>query len=82
MENRTSAPIFTPFKMGDLELRNRIVMSSLTRQRADPETKVPNDMHVEYYSKRADAGLIMTECTGIREDGDSFPGSPGIYTDE
>lgn len=57
-------------------------MAALTRCRADPATGVPNDLHVKYYSARASAGLILTECSAIRPDGDCFPGSAGIYTDE
>jgi N-ethylmaleimide reductase len=82
MENRSSAPIFTPFKLGDLQLKNRMAMASLTRQRADYATGVANDMHVEYYSKRADCGIMFTECSSIRPDGNCFPGSAGIYSDE
>ena len=40
-------------------------MASLTRLRADPATGVPNDMHVEFYSRRADSGMILTESTTI-----------------
>jgi len=37
---------------------------------------------VDYYSSRAaDAGFVLTECSPIAEDGDSFPGSTGIYND-
>ena len=76
MENTITPPLLTPYKMGDLELKNRAVMAALTRRRGDPETGVANDLHVEYYSKRAsDAGLILTECSAIRKDGDAFPGS-------
>lgn len=57
-------------------------MASLTRMRADPATGVANDLHVEYYSKRADCGILFSECSPIRPDGDCFPGSVGIYTDE
>jgi len=65
------------------ELRNRIVMSSLTRCRADNDGKVPNDLMVEYYAQRAgDAGLIMTEGTHISKQGTGWADVPGIYTEE
>jgi N-ethylmaleimide reductase len=68
--------------MGDVELKNRIVVSSLTRTRANPVDSVATDLHAEYYSARASAGLIFTECSHIREDGNSFPGAAAIYTDD
>ena len=49
--------LLTPVKVGSLQLPNRVVMSALTRQRADYVTHAPNDLHVEYYSARAAAGL-------------------------
>lgn len=57
-------------------------MASLTRMRADPTTACGNEMHVEYYEKRADCGLIFCECAPIRPDGNAFPGAIGLYTDE
>lgn len=86
MENHQEGPtipgLLTPVKLGDLELPNRVVMASLTRVRADHATGVPNDLHVQYYSARASAGLIMTECSAIRPDANCFPGAANIYTDE
>ena len=55
-------------------------MASLTRQRANWEDQAPTDLHVEYYSKRADAGLIMSEASPINPGGGTFPGSCGIYS--
>ncbi|HBS98728.1 MAG TPA: alkene reductase, partial [Citreicella sp.] len=45
--------LFTPFTAGEIELRNRVVMAPLTRNRADPATDAPTDMHVTYYTQRA-----------------------------
>lgn len=45
--------------MGQLELKNRVVMPALTRERC-PENGVPTDMVAEYYGQRAGAGLIFT----------------------
>ena len=79
-------PILTSGKVGDLPLKNRAVMCALTRQKAKregPDRGVPTDLHAEYYSKRAaDAGFILTECSTVSEDGDSFPGCTGIYNDK
>lgn len=73
--------LFRPIRVGDLELKNRIVMASLTRIRADAADGNPTDIHTEYYAARGDAGLILTECSQISYEGTSFPGSAGIYSD-
>ena len=61
--------LFSPFRLGDIELRNRIVMAPLTRNRATHGTDAPNDLNVEYYRQRASAGLIITEATQISQQG-------------
>ncbi|CDW72532.1 fad fmn-binding family protein [Stylonychia lemnae] len=81
-QQRANSLLFTPIKMGDLILPNRIVMAALTRMRADKKTGIPNELHAQYYSARADSGFILTECSAIRPDGNSFVGSAGIYTEE
>ncbi len=58
-------PLLTPFRMGDLSLRNRVVMAPLTRMRARPDNHVPSALQAEYYAQRARAGLIVTEATAI-----------------
>ena len=77
-----ASTLFSLLKMGEISLSNRICMSALTRMRADPTTGIPNDLHTKYYSQRANAGLILTECTHITSTGNSFPGSTGIYSKE
>ncbi len=74
--------LFTPHKLGDLQLKNRIVMAPLTRTRADNPGKVPNELMAEYYAQRAGAGLIITEGTFVSERGQGWYGVPGIYTEE
>jgi N-ethylmaleimide reductase len=70
------------FKLNDtIELQNRVLMAPLTRCMAD-ENLVPTDAMVEYYAKRADAGLIISEATIIRADGQGYPNTPGLYTKE
>jgi N-ethylmaleimide reductase len=71
--------LFTPIKLGRTELRNRIVMAPLTRNRAG-EGNVPTPLNVEYYAQRASAGLIITEATPISEMGHGYPATPGIHT--
>lgn len=62
--------LLKPLELGPLHLRNRIIMSSLTRNRAVP-TNVPNDFNLEYYAQRAEggAGLIFAEGTLISQQG-------------
>jgi len=62
-------PLFTPVRMGDLSLPNRIVMAPLTRMRAGPIDHVPTTLQAEYYAQRASAGLIVAEATAISPDG-------------
>ena len=74
------ASLFTPVKLGALTLPNRIVMSALTRCRADAD-HVPTDLMATYYAQRASAGLILTEATMVIEGHSAFGGrEPGIYS--
>lgn len=71
--------LFTPVKLGALELKNRIIMAPLTRLRAINE-RVPNDLMLEYYRQRASAGLIITEATAISPMSVGYPNTPGIWS--
>src|SRR6478609_6641756 len=73
--------LFTPLKVGALELPNRIVMAPLTRARAGA-TRTPNDLMAEYYSQRASAGLILTEATSVDPMGVGYANTPGIWNAE
>jgi len=73
--------LFDPLRVGDLTLRNRIIMAPLTRQRAS-EGRVPNDLMLEYYTQRADAGLILTEATSVTPQGVGYADSPGLWSTE
>lgn len=73
--------LFTPARFGAIELSNRVVMSSLTRNRAGTGN-VPTDLAVEYYRQRASCGLILTEATPICAEGHGYPRTPGIHTEE
>jgi N-ethylmaleimide reductase len=72
--------LFDPARFGDIPLANRVVMAPLTRNRATRQT--PHDLHVEYYRQRASAGLILTEATQIRPDGQGYFDTPGIHSPE
>ena len=73
--------LFTPFDLYGLSLKNRIVMSPLTRSRAGEE-RMPNALMAEYYAQRASAGLIISEATVVSKQGIGWLNSPGIYSDE
>ena len=75
-----AASLFQPYKLGDLALRNRIVMAPLTRNRAS-SGDIPNDLMVEYYRQRASAGLIVSEASQISHQGQGYIHTPGIYTE-
>lgn len=72
--------LFTPLKVGDITLPNRIAMAPLTRNRALPEGDIPREMNVEYYAQRATAGLIISEGTQISPQGKGYAFTPGIYS--
>ncbi len=76
-----SSNLFDPIQLGGLSLSNRILMAPLTRGRAG-DSRIPNDLMVEYYAQRAEAGLTITEATAISPQGYGWAGAPGIYTDE
>jgi 2,4-dienoyl-CoA reductase-like NADH-dependent reductase (Old Yellow Enzyme family) len=59
----SNQPLFTPYRMGDLDIPNRIVMAPLTRMRAQSHDHVPTTLQAEYYAQRASAGLIIAEAT-------------------
>ncbi|WP_275628680.1 alkene reductase [Pseudomonas sp. 273] len=73
--------LFDPITLGDLQLPNRIIMAPLTRCRAD-EGRVPNALMAEYYTQRADAGLILSEATSVTPMGVGYPDTPGIWSDD
>ncbi|MCK1394426.1 alkene reductase [Bradyrhizobium sp. 1] len=78
---KSGDPLFSPFRLGDRELANRIVLAPLTRSRAVGEG-LPVDLHAEYYAQRASAGLLIAEATQISSEGQGYPSTPGIYTNE
>lgn len=70
------------FRMGDLTLKNRVVVPPMTRSRANMPGHIPSEMMVKYYADRADAGLIISEGVPISELGRGYAFTPGIYTKE
>ena len=76
----SSESLFTPFRLGAIDVRNRIAMAPLTRSRAGMDG-VQTPLAVDYYGQRASAGLIITEATNISRQGRGYAYTPGIYTD-
>ncbi|MEE8612432.1 MAG: alkene reductase [Sphingomonas aquatilis] len=73
--------LFDPIQLGDIPAANRIFMSPLTRGRST-DGHVPTEIMIDYYRQRASAGLIITEGTGISQEGLGWPNAPGLWTDE
>jgi N-ethylmaleimide reductase len=72
--------LFTPEKVGSIEVKNRVVMSPMTRCRA--LGNIPNELMAEYYRQRSGAGLIITEGTAPSPNGLGYARIPGIFSDE
>jgi N-ethylmaleimide reductase len=71
--------LFEPYRLGKIELSNRIVMAPLTRNRAGPGN-VPTALAAKYYGQRASAGLIVSEATQISPEGQGYQATPGIHS--
>ena len=74
--------LFDSLKIGDLSLSNRVIMAPLTRMRSTQPGNVPNALNAEYYAQRASAGLIISEATQISQQGQGYPATPGIYSEQ
>ena len=80
--NRPTPPMFLPFKLRDMQLANRVVVSPMATYSA--HDGMPNDFHLVHLGSRAlgGASLIFTEMTCVTPQGRITPGCAGIYTDE
>ena len=76
----THDALFQPYRLGDLELPNRIAMAPLTRNRATPDRLAPHDLNATYYRQRASAGLLITEATQVSQQGQGYALTPGIFS--
>ncbi len=77
----TVRDLFQPFKLGDIQLTNRMVMAPLTRNRAEAGN-VPGPMTIEYYAQRASLGLIIAEATQVSAQAQGYVSTPGVHTPE
>jgi len=78
---RNGSSLMKPFELGGIQLKNSLVMAPMTRCLAD-DNLVPTDDMAAYYARRAEAGLIITEATIISPDGQGYPNTPGIFSDQ
>ncbi len=79
--NAPPPPMFLPFRLRDMRLDNRIVVSPMATYSASDG--MPTDFHLVHYGARAlgGAGLVFTEMTCVTPQGRITPGCPGLYTD-
>lgn len=79
--NSATAPLLTPYKLGNFNLAHRVVLAPLTRQRS--YGNVPQPHAILYYSQRAsNGGLLICEATGVSDTAQGYPDTPGIWTKE
>ncbi|MEM7427929.1 MAG: bifunctional salicylyl-CoA 5-hydroxylase/oxidoreductase [Pseudomonadota bacterium] len=80
--NAVRAPMFAPFRLRAMELKNRIVVSPMAQYKAVEGS--PTDWHLVHYAERAKGGaaLVFTEMTCVSPEGRITPGCPGMYSDE
>ncbi len=72
--------LWSPIKIGKLELKHRLALAPMTRSRANPDG-VPSDMAADYYAQRASLGLLIAEGTQPSEDGQGYTNTPGIHNE-
>ena len=77
MSNLQHSPLFEAGSLGEIAIKNRIIMAPLTRTRCDAG-HMPNALMAEYYAQRASAGLIIAEATMVTPQTSAFIHEPGI----
>ncbi len=79
---RSPPPMFTPFRLRDMVLSNRVVVSSMCQYSA--RDGMPGDWHLVHLGSRAIGGaaLVMAEMTDVSRDGRITPGCAGLYMPE
>jgi anthraniloyl-CoA monooxygenase len=80
--NDPAPPMFAPYRLRDLELANRVVVSPMAMYSATDG--IPNDFHLVHYGTRAQggAGLVYTEMTCVSAEARITPGCTGLYAPE
>ena len=77
--NKTAPPMFAPFRLREMSIENRVVVSPMDMYSAVDGT--PNDFHFVHYGERAigGAGLVFTEMTCVSPEGRISPGCTGMW---
>ena len=75
-----STSLFSPYKLGRIELANRFVMSPMTRNRSIGN--IPHEIESTYYAQRAEAGLIITGGISPSPNGLGYARIPGLFSSE
>jgi N-ethylmaleimide reductase len=73
--------LFDPIQLGAIAAPNRVLMSPLTRGRSTTDHVPDSALKADYYAQRAGAGLIISEATGITQEGLGWPFAPGLWSD-
>jgi N-ethylmaleimide reductase len=78
--------LFTPYELGPIRLKNRIVMPPMTRTRTSEgdlptDGDLPNEMVATYYGQRASAGLIISEANDVDQSSHGYARIPGIHSE-
>jgi anthraniloyl-CoA monooxygenase len=81
-DEQAAPPMFQPFRLGNLQLRNRVIVSAMDMYRA--ADGLPGDFHLVHLGSKALGGadLVMTEMVCVSPEGRITPGCTGIYTPE
>ena len=81
--NAPNSKLFSPIKVGNVQLKHRVVMAPLTRFRAN-DAHVHGDLAAEYYSQRASTPgtLIISEATFISQAASGYANTPGLWNEE
>jgi anthraniloyl-CoA monooxygenase len=81
-DNKVRRPMFAPFKLRAMRLKNRIVVSPMAQYKA--KDGCPTDWHLVHYGERAKggAGLVCIEMTCVSPEGRITPGCTGMYAPE
>ena len=76
-------PMFTPFRIGQMVVENRVAVSPMNMYSAEPGA-IPGDFHLVHLGRlgMGGAGLVFAEMTAVSEQGRITPGCPGIYNEE
>ncbi len=76
----TEPLLYSSYRLGSIELKNRLVMSPMTRSRSIGN--IPSELVAKYYAQRAEAGLIVTEGTSPSPNGLGYARIPGLFNQE